>query len=284
MFLSLLPVVGGDFILTTSDSFFQLSKDFITEPVSNLLISPSQLFPGRGFDFLNADTPSAKVFVNPTSWKSTNTVQFTIEYDSLEVSFKNVELDGSGVISSSANVTEIGGAGRATVQMSATGGKGFIINFKPLDGNTYSPMVLKNYSLNGVNSSVSLTVLEGSFLPQPVIVEKSSVIDVIVNAGVLGPSAQLLKGLNEKIVYQDGVVSGHTISYGGTNFNYSEIDHLISTVVRDGAFTSEFANEIAEYDTSFAGISYQVAINLVGLPNIDAVVMGVAGSDGSFVS
>lgn len=274
--------------MTTSGSFFQLSKDFFTGPISNLLTSPSQLFPSSGFDFLNADTPNAKVFVTPNSWKGANTVQFTIEYDSLEVSFKNVELDGSGVISSSANVTEIGGAGRATVQMSATGGKGFIINFKPLDENTYSPMVLKNYSLNGVNSSVSLPVLEGSFLPQPVlqpvIVEKSSVIDVIVNAGVLGPSAQLLKGLNEKIVYQDGVVSGHTISYGGVDFKYSEIDNLISTVLRDGAFTSEFANEIAEYNPSFAGISYQVAINLVGLPNIDAAVMGVAGADGSFVS
>ncbi len=84
--------------------------------------------------------------------------------------------------------------------MSATGGKGFIINFKPLDENTYSPMVLKNYSLNGVNSSVSSLYWKELPQPvlQPVIVEKSSVIDVIVNAGFWVLALNCLKALTKR--------------------------------------------------------------------------------------
>jgi hypothetical protein len=70
-------------------------------------------------------------------------------------------------------------------------------------------------------------------------------LSVVVDKGVLGPDAVLLKGLSEKMTLTDGVVTGHTVTYGATTFDYAQIDALIMTVTRDGNFTDEFRQEIA---------------------------------------
>jgi len=58
---------------------------------------------------------------------------------------------------------------------------------------------------------------------------------------------------------------------------------LIMTVTRDDEFTAEFTKEINDYLKTEANIAYKVAVGLVGVANIDGIVMTVAGADDNFV-
>lgn len=118
----------------------------------------------------------------------------------------------------------------------------------------------------------------------PVTGTESHTLSVVVDKGVLGPDAVLLKGLAEKMTLTDGVVTGHTVTYGATTFDYAQIDALIMTVTRDGNFTDEFRQEIADAAPTATALSYTDAVTLVGSANIDAVVLRVAGADGQFVA
>ena len=109
-------------------------------------------------------------------------------------------------------------------------------------------------------------------------------LSVIVDRGVISLDAVLLKGLVEKITLTDGVIAVHTIQYAGITFDYSQIDTLITTVTRDDEFTAEFTKEINDYLKVDANIAYKVAVGLVGIGNIDSVILNVAGADGSYVS
>ena len=103
-------------------------------------------------------------------------------------------------------------------------------------------------------------------------------LDVIVE---LFGKVTYLKGLTETItVSEDGEVISHTVDYNGTTFNWSEIDAFVLTVTRDGNFTDEFAQEIADAYPTVAGISYSTAVLLVGT-EIDDIILGVAGADGN---
>jgi hypothetical protein len=118
----------------------------------------------------------------------------------------------------------------------------------------------------------------------PVTGTESHTLSVVVDKGVLGPDAVLLKGLAEKMTLTDGVVTGHTVTYGATTFDYAQIDALIMTVTRDGNFTDEFRQEIADAAPTATALSYTDALALMGSANIDAVVLHVAGADGQFVA
>ena len=96
-------------------------------------------------------------------------------------------------------------------------------------------------------------------------------------ANVFG-SIMFLDGLTETVT-----ASSHTIEYNGTTFDYAEVDGMITTVVRDGQFTSEFAAEIAESFPDNAGISYSTAVALIGQANMESTLMMVAGADGNYV-
>ena len=61
------------------------------------------------------------------------------------------------------------------------------------------------------------------------------------------------------------------------------MDGIITTVVRDGEFTSEFAAEIAESFPDSAGISYSTAVALIGQANMESTLLAVAGADGNYV-
>uniref|UniRef100_UPI0040488C20 hypothetical protein n=1 Tax=Limnohabitans sp. TaxID=1907725 RepID=UPI0040488C20 len=69
----------------------------------------------------------------------------------------------------------------------------------------------------------------------------------------------------------------------GTVFNYPEVDPLITTVVRNGEFTAEFAQEIADAYPSAAGIKYNTVVTLFGVAAIDDLLISVAGADGFYV-
>ena len=96
-------------------------------------------------------------------------------------------------------------------------------------------------------------------------------------ANVFG-SIMFLDGLTETVT-----ASSHTIEYNGTTFDYAEVDGIITTVARDGEFTSEFAAEIAESFPDSAGISYSTAVALIGQANMESTLLAVAGADGNYV-
>ena len=96
-------------------------------------------------------------------------------------------------------------------------------------------------------------------------------------ANVFG-SIMFLDGLTETVT-----ASSHTIEYNGTTFDYAEVDGIITTVARDGEFTSEFAAEIAESFPVSAGISYSTAVALIGQANMESTLLTVAGADGNYV-
>lgn len=55
------------------------------------------------------------------------------------------------------------------------------------------------------------------------------------------------------------------------------------TVIHDGAFTNEFAAEIAESFPDSAGITYSTAVALIGQANLESTLLMVAGADGNYV-
>lgn len=115
------------------------------------------------------------------------------------------------------------------------------------------------------------------------ITKKVTNLSVIVDSGIIGTSAVLLKNLIETSTYTDGVVTNQVLEYAGTSFNYSDIDKLITTVTRDGEFTTEFRKEISDLLPAASTFSYQDTVKLVGAANIDNVILYVAGADGNFV-
>jgi len=65
-------------------------------------------------------------------------------------------------------------------------------------------------------------------------------------------------------------------------FNFDDVDFFVTTVVRDGEFTEEFAQEIEDAYPEVAGIKYSVAATLVGSA-LDEIIIQVAGADGNYV-
>jgi hypothetical protein len=139
-----------------------------------------------------------------------------------------------------------------------------------------------NYNTDGMDSNNSVSMLVNTLSSSNNTTETNS-IDILVNQGILGSAPVLLKDLTENVTYRNGVESGHTITYGTAVFSYSSIDSLITTVVRNGEFTAEFSQEIADFVPSAAGITYYDAVLLVGTQNIDSVLITVAGADGNYV-
>ena len=117
--------------------------------------------------------------------------------------------------------------------------------------------------------------IEDALVPVSAVTEGQYSLTAIAN--VFG-SIMFLDGLIETVTS-----TSHTIEYNGTTFDYTEVDGMITTVVRDGEFTSEFAAEIAESFPDNAGISYSTAVALIGQANMESTLMMVAGADGNYV-
>lgn len=134
--------------------------------------------------------------------------------------------------------------------------------------------------------TLSLKELQTGVLkpPPPVATTQTNEISVIVDKGIVGPDAVLLKGLTETLNFSDGQLLTHTVTYGAATFDYFQIDALIMTVTRNGNFTEEFRQEIAAVAPSATSLTYTDAVALVGQASIDNVILNLAGSDGLFVS
>ncbi|MDB2425872.1 hypothetical protein N9W43_08735 [Litoricolaceae bacterium] len=105
----------------------------------------------------------------------------------------------------------------------------------------------------------------------------ATVSEVTVIVELLG-NTLMLEGLNETLTD-----TSHTITHNGQSYDYSSIDSFTSIVARDGNFTDEFAQEIADAYPSVAGITYSAALGLIGSENWEATILGVAGADGNYV-
>ena len=105
----------------------------------------------------------------------------------------------------------------------------------------------------------------------------ASVSEVTVIVELLG-NTLMLEGLSET-----RTDTSHVITHNGQSYDYSTIDSFTSIVARDGNFTAEFAQEIADAYPSAAGISYGEALGLIGSENWESTILGVAGADGNYV-
>jgi hypothetical protein len=117
----------------------------------------------------------------------------------------------------------------------------------------------------------------------PLIRTTMNVITVVVAPGVVGKDAVLLKDLIEVMSYKSGGLISQSIGYGGSSYQYSQIDPLITVVTRNSDFTTEFTREINDYLKRDANIGYAEAVKLVGVQNIDNMLLNIAGADGNFV-
>jgi hypothetical protein len=135
----------------------------------------------------------------------------------------------------------------------------------------------------GTNESVT-SAATSLVKPMSTTKTESHVLSVIVDKGVFGQSPVLLKDLTETMTLINGVVDKHTVKYAGSEFNYNQIQSLITPVLRDNEFTSQFNREINDYLQVELNITYKAAVALVGLTNMDSVILMIAGSDGNFVS
>ena len=176
---------------------------------------------------------------------------------------------------------------------------GSVSNFSG-SGSTYTALftLASNSSINGSVSILSGVFsdlagnlnADGSDTNNTVYFARASTVSnethnlsVVVDKNVLAASATLLKDLTEYITYTNGTITKHTVEYAGLSFDYDQIDALITTVTRDGEFTSEFTKEINDYLGTELNIAYTTAVKLVGAASIDAVVLTLAGADGNYV-
>jgi Ca2+-binding RTX toxin-like protein len=136
-------------------------------------------------------------------------------------------------------------------------------------------LVFEDETLSVDQDSSSQTPSEEDAVTPPQSVIDTHSIDVIVD--LLG-NALHLKGLIESTD-----TDSHTIAYNGSVFNYADIDPIITIVTRDGEFTDEFRNEIAEIYPGVSGIRYSDALSLLGQALLDSTVINIAGADGNYV-
>ena len=134
----------------------------------------------------------------------------------------------------------------------------------------------KNADGSDANNSVNFSRI-------PTVTNETHTLSVIVDKNVLGPDAVLLKDLKESMTFTNGAITKHIVEYSGLTFDYSLIDSLITTVTRDGEFTAEFTKEINDYVKADLNITYPAALVLIGVANINEVILRVAGADGNFV-
>ena len=113
---------------------------------------------------------------------------------------------------------------------------------------------------------------------------ESAFIDIIVDKGVLGADAVMLKNLSETTLMNGETLLRQGLEYQGQEFNYATIASLITIVTKNGTFTTEFQSEIEDAFPEYAALSYQDAVSLVGISGIDDALISVAGVDGTFVS
>jgi hypothetical protein len=265
---------------SSSDSInwteFSTGSDHIisSSQVGKLVRVTASYVDGKGTFESVSSSPIGTIKNNPPTGVVT-IIGSVIQGETLTATNNLVDLDGLGSItykwqSSTDNTTWADLSTGATLSISAaTIGKYLRVNASYVDriGTYESVTSPATSSFNPISSTRT----------------ESHVLNVIVDKGVFGQSPVLLKDLTELISFTNGIMIKHTVRYAGSEFNYSQIQNLITPVLRDNEFTSEFTREINDHLQVELNITYKAAVALVGLTNLDSVILMIAGSDGNFV-
>lgn len=222
---------------------------------------------------LPADTTPPTISISSTaanlSFSQTAVVSFTLSESS-------TNFISNDIIATGGSISNFTGSGRS---YSAT--------FTPSIGATTATIKVGNGAFTDAAGNANIDGSDANnFLSISILQEvkyETHTLSVIVDKGVLGAGAVLLKDLIEKLTITNGVITAHTVEYAGSTFDYTQIDILITTVIRDSEFTAEFKKELADAAPTTANLTYKDAVTLVGVSNIDAALISVAGLDGNFV-
>ncbi|MFO1380733.1 MAG: Ig-like domain-containing protein [Chitinivorax sp.] len=201
------------------DEIAVLSDSVNNSRLFNDLIQP--INPSSNFLSDNSGQSSnyANVAINPNTWVATNNVKLVITYDSSEISFGKIGLDGAGSCSVSSSVSEVGNIGTATIQMTSTGGKGFILYFEPLDNSTSSAINVSAFTLNGVSKTLFIPKIVGDFLSPTIKINTS---DFALTSGEVADISFTLSEASTNFTSNDITFSGGVLSYfSGSGSNYS---------------------------------------------------------------
>jgi hypothetical protein len=237
------------------------------------IISTSHLDkPASGTPAFDTTPPSVAITSNTKTlnYNQTATLTFTLSESSTNFTISDIAVTG-GTLS---NFSGTSGTYTATFTPSTNfSGDGTVSISSGVFSDTAG-----NVNTDGLDANNKWT-----FTRTVTLLNEKHSLSVIVDKGVLSSSAMLLKGLNESITYTDGKVTKHSVEYSGITFDYSQIDSLITTVLRDDAFTSEFRKELSDAAPSTTNLSYKDTVFLVGVNNIDSALLMIAGIDGNFV-
>jgi hypothetical protein len=255
-----------------------VASGFLTTPITN----SSTGFTVGSFTFPTAQLLSTTVPADttpPTISLSSSAVSLSYSQTaaiSFTLSESSTNFISSDIIATGGSISNFTGSGTS---YSAT--------FTPSIGATTSTIKVGNSAFTDAAGNANNDGSDANNLILFAIIQEvkyeTHTLSVIVEKGVLGAGAVLLKGLIEKLTITNGVTTAHTVEYAGSTFDYTQIDALITTVIRDSEFTAEFKKELTDAAPTTANLTYKDAVTLVGVSNIDAALISVAGLDGNFV-
>jgi hypothetical protein len=243
------------------------------DDISNLPTISGQS--GNGFVVEYGGLPATySITPNSTSVNEGSTLIFTINTTNIEWG-TSVNYSISGI--SSADISDGKLSGTTTIFQNGLNGTATVVINIAADKLTEGNEIL----ILSVGSATASAVINDA--PPIIVTYETHSLAVIVDKGVISSAAILLKGLTERVTLTNGIISAHTVEYAGTTYNYNSIDLLITTVTRDGEFTDEFKKELTDVAPTASNLTYRDAVTLVGVFNIDAALISVAGLDGNFV-
>ena len=230
---------------------------------------------GNGFVVEYGGLPATySITPNSTSVDEGSTLIFTINTTNIEWG-TSINYSISGI--SSADISDAKLSGTTTIVQNGLNGIATVVINIAADKLTEGNETL----ILSVGSATASALINDTY--PAIVTNETHSLAVIVDKGVISSSAILLKGLTEKVTLTNGIISAHTVEYAGTTYNYNSIDVLITTVTRDGEFTDEYKKELTDAAPTASNLTYRDAVTLVGVLNIDAALVSVAGLDGNFV-
>ena len=264
-------VINSSGVATISVSFL---NDLFTEGEETLTITAAGVTASTVIKDTSKSTSTYSLSVANTSVNEGKSVAFLLSTTGLVASGTALPYALSGVGSSDITGGQL--SGNVVINSS-----GFSFIFVTLINDSLTEGK-ETLTITAGGASASIYVLDTSTSKKTG--TENHNLSVLVDKGVLGPLPALLKNLSETMVFVNGIMTKHSIQYSGSTFDYDSIDRFITTVTRDGEFTSEFTKEINDYLETELNITYSTAVKLVGASSIDGVILSVAGADGNFVA
>jgi Ca2+-binding RTX toxin-like protein len=227
------------------------------------------------FSTLDTVAPAIALSTNKVSLHAGDTANITFTLSEVSTSFAVSDLTISG-----GTISSFAGSGTTYTALFTPTANSTTIGLVHVTTGVFTDAA-GNANADGTDANNTVSMMVNTV---PVAITLTNTLSVIVDKGVLGSDAVLLKDLKEVKITLDGRIQSHTVEYAGAVFGFSAIDPLITTVTRDGEFTQEFRAEIAQAYPGVENILYADAVAIVGVANIDQILLGVAGFDGNFVS